>query len=297
MAPHLGPALRHEQLHQPSWRSWRSCRHCGTITSTVVPPAVLYIAASQLAQVAGLNRFVRRSEAEEAFLQRNPRLAQQLDRQVSPRFRTRVEAAVHALPAQALAEVAETQQLLPTASPAVVAAALQQDVVAPSVAKQSEADSQHRVNLLTRESPALATVAAELLADTRMQRGEAREDGALDTAAATLGQPVRERNADLHSKLWFRHCGYDVVVRGKVDGISAGRIIETKNRSRTLFGAIPEYEQVQLCAYMWLLEGDSCTHVENYDNEQINTEYDFDEELWAICERQVSLHPSHFSRP
>lgn len=203
------------------------------------PSPVLYIAASQLAEVSGLNRYVKTAEAEERFLQRNPRLAQQLDRQVAPRFRTRVEAAIHALPAEALASVAEAQQLPPTARPADVAAALQQAVVAPSVAEQSEADSQDQVHRLTQASPALAAVAAELIVDTRLQRGEAREDSALDTTAAALGQVVHQRNAKLHSKLWFSHRGYEIVVRGKVDGISeTGRIVETKNRSRALFGVV-----------------------------------------------------------
>eukprot|EP01043_Picozoa_sp_COSAG02_P043440 COSAG02_NODE_3783_length_6235_cov_20.382823_6_plen_290_part_00 len=259
---------------------------------------MLHIAASQIAQIAGLNRFVKRREAEEKFLQRNMQLAEQLGRQVVPQFPTRVEEAVHALSAPVLAAVAESQQLETTASAAVLSAALQQSVVAPSVAQKRESDSHEEVLRLTSASPELRAVKAELITDVRLQRGAALEAGALDS----FSQPVTERNAVLHSKLWFTHAGYDVVVRGKVDGIAAdGRIVETKNRSRRLFGLIPKYEEVQLCAYMWLLEGqrtsesvaiDSsrCTHVENYDGLALEKEFHFDPELWATCEERVSRH-------
>ena len=224
----------------------RWCRHSSSSCVDIAHRPVLHIAASQIAEMAGLNRYVKRLEAEERFLQRNMQLAEQLGRQVAPRFRTRVEAAVHALPAPVLAAVAESQKLEATASAAVVSAALQQSVVAPSVAQERESDSHEEVQRLTSASPVLqGTVAAELIADVRLQRGTTLEAGALDS----FSQPVRERNAVLHSKRWFGHAGYGVVVRGKVDGISAdGRIVETKNRSRRLFGLIPQYEKVQLCA-------------------------------------------------
>ena len=278
----------------------RCCRRTSSAAGVAQTPAVLHIAASQIAEVAGLNRYVKKSEAEEHFLQRNKQLAERLGRQVAPRFRTRVEAAVHALPAPVLAAVAESQQLEATAPAAAVSAVLQQSVVAPSVAQERESDSHEELQRLTSASPVLGAVTAELITDVRLQRGAALEAGALDS----LSQPVRERNTVLHSKLWFAHAGYDVVVRGKVDGISAdGRIVETKNRSRRLFGLIPQYEKVQLCAYMWLLEGQCtsgaeqqppvaidtsrCTHVENCDGLALEKEFHFDPELWATCEEQA----------
>ena len=302
------------------------------------PAEVLWVAASQLAEISGANPYVKQMEAEERFLQRNRQLAQRLGRKVAPRCRRKVEAVLHALPPEVLADVAEAQQLPSTAPPATVAEALQRAVVAPSVAARTEAESHQEVVRLTQQHPALAAVAQELAADTRMQRGEAREDGALDTASEALGQAVRGRNTQLHSRNWLHHRGFTVAVRGKVDGVAAdGRIIETKNRSRRLFGKVPMHEQVQLCAYMWLLEGTpragqnlnrdsaevskinmrSCTHVENLDGvqvrfpansfllshcslpisnvfvgtilagDQIVTDFQWDGELWARCERGV----------
>ena len=46
---------------------------------------------------------------------------------------------------------------------------------------------------------------------------------------------------------------------------------------------IPEYEKVQLNAYMFLVERDKSLHIENYNDESNEKEYDFDRVFWDDC--------------
>ena len=68
--------------------------------------------------------------------------------------------------------------------------------------------------------------------------------------------------------------------RGKVDGIVDDVIVETKNRAKRLFHRIPNYEKVQLEAYMFLTEMDKAIHIECYNEEQNKTDYNHDAEFW-----------------
>ena len=57
-------------------------------------------------------------------------------------------------------------------------------------------------------------------------------------------------------------------------------IVETKNRTKRLFHRIPNYEKVQLEAYMFLTEMDKAIHIECYNDEQNKTDYNHDAEFW-----------------
>ena len=272
------------------------------------PHGILYIRASELAGIAGLHRYVTRDEAVTAFLQRNPTLAATTGRAVNRAYDSRTEAALHQLTAPLLAELAIEAGLAESASPTAVAARLLGGAVAESVSAASEGRSQAVLQRLAAERPALAMVAPSLEADASMRRGVAQEGGSLDVAAAALGGAITGRNERLYKRVLLRHRGYDICVRGKVDGLSEdGRIVETKNRRNRLFNAIPQYERVQLCCYMWLLEdsppepdapvdgagllgGAGCAvavHIESFDGQQVRTEYAWDAVLWAQCRDNV----------
>ena len=60
-------------------------------------------------------------------------------------------------------------------------------------------------------------------------------------------------------------------------------VVETKNRANRLFNRIPDYEKVQLNAYMFLIEKDKSLHIENYNEESNEVEYDFDKCFWDDC--------------
>ena len=77
---------------------------------------------------------------------------------------------------------------------------------------------------------------------------------------------------------------FSIIIRGKCDGeIKDECIVETKNRSKRLFNMIPDYEKVQLNAYMFMTGKEKALHIECYNEEQNSVEYDFDKLFWEDC--------------
>ena len=66
-----------------------------------------------------------------------------------------------------------------------------------------------------------------------------------------------------------------------------GGIVETKNRTKRLFNKIPDYEKVQLNAYMFLVEKEKSLHIENYNDTSNEVEYEFDKEFWDGCLEKI----------
>ena len=60
-------------------------------------------------------------------------------------------------------------------------------------------------------------------------------------------------------------------------------VVETKNRTRRLFNMIPDYEKVQLNAYMFMTGKKKAIHIECYNDQQNQTEYGFDKLFWEDC--------------
>ena len=120
--------------------------------------------------------------------------------------------------------------------------------------------------------------------DTRMRRGNIKEDKALDKTQDKLDIKIKERNMKFYTKMLFKTDKCSVEMLGKVDGISEdGKLVETKNRRKKLFNIIPEYEKVQIEAYMFLTGLTECIHIENYNEDQGIKEYKHNEEFWQEC--------------
>ena len=77
-----------------------------------------------------------------------------------------------------------------------------------------------------------------------------------------------------------------VFVGGKCDGLmkdaSTGRakIVEIKNRMKRLFRSVPEYERVQVLAYLYIHDLHDAILVENYNGETCEHAIEFDETYW-----------------
>lgn len=79
--------------------------------------------------------------------------------------------------------------------------------------------------------------------------------------------------------------GVRVFVGGKCDGICEGPggekyLLEVKNRVNRLFRSVPEYERVQVMAYMFITGLQTCMLVEQRGAEKATHTVDFDASYW-----------------
>ena len=69
-----------------------------------------------------------------------------------------------------------------------------------------------------------------------------------------------------------------------MDGLVEGKVVEVKCRRARFFRWLPEYEKVQIHAYMFLTDRPECDLVQKFDGDVQTTTYVFDEEYWmGVC--------------
>ena len=114
--------------------------------------------------------------------------------------------------------------------------------------------------------------------ECRVQSGSVKEKQDLNRASVT----VIQRNSKLYKKKLIESEEFEVSLAGKVDGLTSNLdcVVETKNRRNGLLNHIPEYERVQIHAYMWLTGVKKCLHIENYNTEKNEIVEHFDQEYW-----------------
>ena len=125
--------------------------------------------------------------------------------------------------------------------------------------------------------------------DLQMKRGNIKEDKNLDKTQIKQNITINKRNEQMYEKRLYSNDdnNYKVVLRGKVDGMNDEYVVETKNRTKRLFNMIPDYEKVQLNAYMFLVEKEKALHIECYNEDQNSVEYDFDKVFWDDCLNKI----------
>ena len=102
------------------------------------------------------------------------------------------------------------------------------------------------------------------------------ETAGLDRFEQAAQQPVVQRNA--HG---FRKRLPEFVIYGRVDGaLEDGTIVEHKQRRNRLFHSVPDYERVQVLAYMFLADAPSAIIVETFRDQQASHQIPWDQALW-----------------
>ena len=150
----------------------------------------------------------------------------------------------------------------------------------------SENQSKEKVDEILKAMPTLnKCLEGSVKQDLRMTRGNIKEDNNLDKTEKKCNIQITSRNSQMYEKLLYTDPNdkFQVILRGKVDGMNDEYVVETKNRARRLFGKIPEYEKVQLNAYMFMTGKDKALHIECYNEDQNQTEYGFDKVFWDGC--------------
>jgi hypothetical protein len=119
-------------------------------------------------------------------------------------------------------------------------------------------------------------------------------------AAATMDIPVSGADAPrapkiIHSKFTCSSKpivivnGQKIYIGGKHDGIIDGKLYEIKCRQKRFMG-IPEYEKVQMYAYMVIFNINKCTLVESFQGQEQMHEIDFDPVYW----NKIKMHLREF---
>lgn len=253
------------------------------------------INASDLAKYTGQNRFCTPEERRSRLWTRNPRAAARLGIAYARESASATEAVVGRMTVPERAAVCETNGLPPNAPPAALVSALHERVVDAAVRQDTAATSKRAVvataaAALTAAPAALALkMRAALENDACIKRGAKREAAALDALEAATGEKVVARNSEYFHRslgMWREH---ELVLVGMIDGrrSSDGEVVETKERRNRLFRAVPEYERVQLHAYMFLTQTSHATLLERYDDEIAEHAVPFDAEFWEDSVREL----------
>lgn len=126
---------------------------------------------------------------------------------------------------------------------------------------------------------------SEIKKDLQMKRGNIKEKNNLDIIEKKRNINIGNRNSKMYEKILYTEPNniYQLIIRGKMDGITDNIIIETKNRTNKLFNHIPDYEKVQLECYMYLSGLNKALHIEHFNNNSNEIEYNHDEEFWNQC--------------
>lgn len=127
----------------------------------------------------------------------------------------------------------------------------------------------------------------EINQDLGINRGIVKENNNLNIVEKKENKLIKERNNILYNKLLYKCEAFQIVLRGMLDGICEDYIIETKNRKVRLFNKIPDYEKVQLNAYMFLTDKHKVKHTEHYNDTYNIIEYEYDNKFWNECKQNI----------
>lgn len=152
----------------------------------------------------------------------------------------------------------------------------------------SEASFESTVKSL-REKATSGEDLAAFVSAVYTQRGSRDEKVGLDRYEVASSRPVTHRNAKVHSWTLNAPCGIAFVVRGRVDGMQGGAVVEHKQRQKRLFGAVPLYEKVQCHAYMAMTDASECRLVETFGDATMDHVVAFDPELWAQVKESLNV--------
>ncbi len=115
------------------------------------------------------------------------------------------------------------------------------------------------------------------------EHGTKKEDSVRDQIEVEQSLNIQKDN-QFRRRLLYENDQYKVYVGGKCDGVSMidnePTIVEIKNRIKRLFGCVPEYERVQLMAYMFIYDIRRGILVESYNQKKNQFKIDFDENEW-----------------
>lgn len=262
----------------------------------------MLVYASELAAVLGRNKYKSQREAFEAMWQRvAPAQFQECDKRDSCDARVAkrtlaplLSQSVSHLTTAAVEEGADVNALAQKAEKEVEAVVAQRlieaGVPAEAVAQVQQCKSEAAVQSVLAEcAPTVVAGASSLVAASQELKAEAqsgvkcafgtaREEGSRQQMESDgVARTVTKDNA-FRVKWLNERWG----IGGRVDGLDeGGRVVEIKNRTRHFFTKVPDYEWVQVQAYLQLMKAREALLVQQLGGQQRVTSIYRNDHEWA----------------
>jgi hypothetical protein len=142
-----------------------------------------------------------------------------------------------------------------------------------------------RVESVLKEVVSSEDVRAALRSEVNCGIGQASEAEGLNKWEVRSEAYVRERNAR-----GYRKDLGGFVLYGRVDGVTEdGVLVEHKQRRNKLFGCVPEYERVQVMAYLKLTGLEKAVVVESFGADQQSHDVEWDSGVWDSYVRDMRM--------
>lgn len=241
----------------------------------------IYLRTSDLAKLTGHNRYNPLDLTIKELLSRNG-----IQDVYVPR--SNIESSLSKLSETQLSQLKQELCLPESTSLFTIEQTINHSLVHSSCSKSlTEEESKQILSDKIKGKPTLQLVEQGIRHDLRMKRGNIKENDNLNKIQKSTGKVIQQRNSKLYQKQLHRTDTYCLVLRGKVDGLSDGTIIESKNRTRKLFQEIREYEQVQLEGYMFLTGFTKALLTEHFNDTECCLEYTHDSLFWEKCKELI----------
>ena len=245
----------------------------------------IVVIASELSVITGHNKYEKPQKVIDKILNRNKIVKRYIPK-------SKIEEQLLTLDEKKLESIKTELKLDNTATLKQIEDTIKQQVISKSLNENiSEDESNKKMNDALKSMPVLnKCLDNSVEQDLRMKRGNIKENSNLNKTQIKQNIVIEKRNSQMYEKELYTDLDriFSIIIRGKCDGeIKDECIVETKNRSKRLFNMIPDYEKVQLNAYMFLTNKEKSLHIECYNEEQNSTEYDFDKFFWDDCSEKI----------
>lgn len=130
-----------------------------------------------------------------------------------------------------------------------------------------------------------------IMQKSQMTHGILQEKECLDEMQAKLGCVIHSQQKK-YKRTLTTQAGNRFVLFGKIDGMQTNNdgsqfLVETKKRKTRLFHCVPDYELVQVHAYMFLTRMDRAILNENFQGTSLQHVIEFDTMLWQNVQEKL----------
>ena len=241
----------------------------------------IYLRSSDLAKLTGHNKYQSLEKTVNELLSRNG---------IQDRYvpKSNIEEKLIQLTEDQLTSLRKELNLSVDASLDKIESTIKSTVMGSSYSgKLTEEESKQNVDKKLEGKTILQSLEVGIKQDLCMRRGNIKEDSNLNSIQKKKGIQIQQRNSKMYTKELHRGDKYCLIIRGKVDGLSDGTIVETKNRTKYLFNELRDYERVQLECYMFLTGLEYALLTEHYNDDSNCIKYTHDEAFWSSCTDNV----------